>query len=187
MRWTREIARWLNFAIAAVFLLLLNTLVGPAAVAHDGGWRADGSGHVWCFGDSTAGQLQLKNAMRYGMTNLDAQTDIQASEVACNSATDVPFGIGAAIGARGQWSCITWLNGTVCGKSRIIMNPTVIANDGGPYDLNLHKSACHESGHSVGLNHHDPPYGDCMVSGSVNTGHQRYNYDHYIFVNNNYL
>jgi hypothetical protein len=64
--------------------------------------------------------------------------------------------------------------------------PRVIDQGGGPYILNLEKTACHEVGHSVGVWHHDPPYGDCMVNYAVQSGHRQYNYDHWIFINNTF-
>lgn len=146
--------------------------IQPAATAHQSGWRADNTSHVWCFGDSTEGKPAVREAMEYSMNNLDGQT--QMSEVGpggCDSLTDVQFAEGfVGNGVRGEWRCISFNNNGVCFKSRVTLNKDIIDRDDGPYELNLKKTACHEVGHSVGLDHHPRP-GDCMVTDAVLEGH----------------
>ncbi|WP_183095730.1 hypothetical protein [Nocardioides stalactiti] len=128
------------------------------------------------------------------MTNLEDQTEFRPSQNSeCSAAIDVQFRVetgGRPGDDRGLWHCVdpNYSNGK-CGKATVTIWPDVIDAEAAPgdYELNLRKTACHEVGHTVNQKHHAPPYDDCMVSGNVGSGHQKYNQDHRNFINGIYL
>lgn len=158
-----------------------------AVQAHDWGIYPDSNLHEWCLGSSTNGYPGLLTAIDQAMENLDTQTDMSVPDfpLACDSETDVQWAQGNADGNRGIWRCVdNSPTSAVCTKARLTVNVQAIDNDGGPPQLNLRKTACHELGHSVGQGHHERPYDDCMVIMSVTEGHTQYNADHRTFINN---
>ncbi|GAA4369137.1 hypothetical protein [Nocardioides caricicola] len=178
-------------AAGALALCLVWTSLHSPAHAHPFSpeVNADNPSQSWCYGASTNGHGKVRDAAAYGMNNLDNQTDMSESgPVPCATDTDVQFAVGNADGNRGLWECLdhSGTNPIICHKARVTFNPAIIETDGGPYEHNLKKTACHEVGHTTGEDHHAAPYGDCLVSGAVNSGHLTYNYDHYIWINTTY-
>lgn len=153
-------------------------MIASPAAAHPNGWVTDGNPHRWCYGDSTVGYPTLRDSMAYAINNLDSQTEVNSPDSeACSAEVDIKFARGSADGGRGLWQCVQYYYGSVdiCYRSTITINTIQIQNDGGPYELNLRKTTCHEVGHSVGLDHHAI---DCMISGPIASGHQTYAPEH---------
>lgn len=158
-------------------------MLTPPATAHDWGVYPDSATHTWCMGATTDSYPDLKDAIRYAMTNLDSQTDMSVPiSGGCASSTDVQWVEANIAPARGQWDCIDG-SGSTCFKARLTVDYDQINFESGPLGVNLRKTACHELGHSVGQDHHAKPYGDCLVSGAVDSLHQDYNGDHVGFIN----
>lgn len=129
----------------------------------DTGWFADGSGHSFCL---TTG-FNMGDVARFAMDDsLDADTDMHDIEdSSCGSETDVWFFEGdLPTGTRGQYICQI-RNGVVCISADVTLDKAEI--DIGSFDWeDRRKTACHEVGHSVGLQHGDGKF-DCMINGEI--------------------
>lgn len=143
---------------------------------------------TWCWHSSLSdGQRpQVRDAWRYSANNLDGQTNIGVGERnPCNN-PDIRYAHGPLGGSRGNARCLNPTNDTIyavptireCKEWRLMMDGAQILNEGGPYQHNLNKTGCHETGHAVGYQHHLAPYGDCMVRGRVDSGHVQYDGHH---------
>jgi len=135
------------------------------------GLIADNYEHTFCWG-SGFNDTDLRQAARYSFSNLATQTNFTRLYMSsCSTNTDVRFLQGLQQGdARGEYFCLAW-TGIRCLRARIRLNRIVLTNT-----LNRRKTACHEVGHSGGLEHGNKT--DCMFSGPVTSGHQQYHGHH---------
>jgi hypothetical protein len=137
--------------------------VGPPAA----GFFPDNATHTNCMTASIVDE-GLVGVARWAMDNSLEPTDMIVTEDdACYSYTDVWwFEDDLGAGTRGRWEC--WdlsTNGDVCLSANVLLNKTEL--DQGPYDYeDRRKTACHELGHSVGLEHGNGK-NDCMVNGAI--------------------
>lgn len=155
----------------------------------DTGPFADSSIHTYCWGPGFDAALQ-DNA-NATMANLDAQTDMSDSPFAtCNVTTTDIWWFDADLPGtvRGQYKCVTWVTfDVVCDSADNTLDPAQI-NIGSDDELDTTKSACHETGHSVGLTHINGG-DDCMLNGDIpnaNAQYQRYNTHHVSHINGRY-
>ena len=173
---TRRVLR----AIPALAVIVAAAAAVNAAPASADPWLntpgPDNREVTYCWGNAFADRPGLKEAAHYAMQNLQGQTSFTRNFMAdCTSNTDIVFRVTNDPGLRGAYQCVRVTDAGRCQQANIWMNPDNLAND-----LNRNKTACHEVGHYGRLVHHDPPYGDCMVSGHITSGHQHYN-DHHVW------
>jgi len=126
------------------------------------GCLPDSNLQTWCFGATMDGHANLKDASEYAMANLESETDMFTSQMACDpDHVDVVFQELDLTGTtRGEYECLNFVVGNTCDRSAVRYDSAEI-NDQGPANYlqgNRDKTACHEVGHSAGLAHHDPPY-----------------------------
>jgi len=143
---------------------------------------ADNAEHTYCWAgnfDST----NFRDAAKYAMENLDAQTDFYDNKMAnCTANTDIVWTEFTVSGVRGRYECEA-LSGWNCGQARIYINRAEINSSSDP-ELNRKKTSCHEVGHSGGVSHAETG-DDCMKSGEVTLGHKDYNPHHIGHLNDN--
>ncbi len=186
---------WMLLAARAVVMIslaasLLGVATPPAnAVAencneNNGGCVPDGGDHTWCDSVFFTFDDALMAAREHALDNMVAQTNYQRNHVGgyqgdCPSSTDTYWIVDDTLGStRGTYQCKDFNSDGNCAHAWIRLNPRALT-DG----LNERKTACHELGHSLGLEHHPSPYNDCMMSGPVTSGHQRYNDYHVARIN----
>lgn len=174
----------------------------------------DDENHGWCFADLYRTGTQyaaFRNSARWALQNVQAQTvmfEVEQSD--CYSYTDARIreGGGLSNDIAGLYICHTpQNNGFECAAADVIINEswhTIAANnlgdgntEAGEVDYNRDLTACHEVGHSLGLDHHPrSDYGasfakDCQVSdwldkpvgGYEVPGWRTYNGHHRVHVN----
>lgn len=153
--------------------------------------KPDSSIHTWCFGSTMDGNPNLQDAATYAMQNLEQQTVMtRQSNSPCSAVTDVNFqSRNLPPGVRGEHECLQLASSEVCDANAVRMDGEEIAAQGPPGEIprNRDKTACHEVGHTVGMEHHDPPYVDCMISGPVSSGHVTYSDHHAHYHVNGYF
>lgn len=134
--------------------------IGPPTA----GWYADSVIHTYCF--SSSFNSDLENNADYAMqTSLQADTDIQYQFQTCATTTDVWWWDANLPGTtRGLHKCQVKSNPTTCDASYVTLDPAQI-NIGSDDEEDTHKTACHEAGHSVGLEHGGSI--DCMLNGEI--------------------
>ena len=124
----------------------------------------------------------------------DAQTMMSSvRQSTCGEDVDIAFAqfhFPAQPGFRALYECIdrSELDDAVYLSARIRIDDELIEEEGEPA-LNRLKTACHETGHSVGMSHYSAPpdyYLDCMISGNVSGGHIDYDDHHITHVLNRY-
>lgn len=172
--------RW--YHIAAVSCLLTSTATAPAvadpwgAGPPDGGAPPDGSAHTYCWGVQVYGGVNadiFDNVDAAEYNALQGPTVVNVIFESCDysggTETDVVWLTENLPGSdRGSARCEDYDNGK-CDQYYSSLDLAEIAE--GPDDeLDETKTACHELGHTVGLNHH-PSSGDwgCMRSGPSGT------------------
>lgn len=119
------------------------------------------------------------------MQNLDIQTDVtQVFHASCTDSTDVRVGQQwLAANTYGQTSCAKLQDDApyYCDRWRVRINFEEIQNDASNVTNQVRKTACHEIGHTVGVDHYDayPNYApspdgagnhSCMRSGIWDSG-----------------
>jgi len=178
-------------AVVMISLVSLLTWAGPPANAADhncnennAGCVPDGGDHTWCDSVFFTFEDALMAAREYALDNMVAQTNYGRNHVGsyegeCPSSTDTYWIVDDSLGStRGYYQCKSFNDDGNCAHAWIRLNPDALTNT-----LNRRKTACHELGHSLGLEHHPSPYGDCMMSGAVTSGHQQYNSYHVARIN----
>ncbi len=143
---------------------------GGCSTATGEGCRADSTAHSYCYGAGF--NASLEDEADFAMqTSLDRDTVMSDLYVApCDSSTtDVIWKDGYIDGARGRYECLSPFVGYepdgICFVSRVTLDPDVI-NQGSNDAEDRKKTACHEVGHSVGLQHGDTET-DCMINGEI--------------------
>ncbi len=180
--------RLLTVALAGLLLAIMIPSTGKADTFGNGppdeGYRADTSLHTYCF--SSAFDDALKDNAKAAMNNaLAEQTVMTVDLVSCESTTDVRWrDADLPGGTRGTYACTSPTDpqpGDTCFASTVTLDPAEL-NEGTNDQEDKTKTACHEVGHSVGLQHGDNK-SDCMINGelpSLDIQWRRYS-DHHIF------
>lgn len=171
----------LQIAFVSVALTCLAGGV-TAASAHPWGpygvpWQedvhfADDSSHNFCFESSVGSGLRdlISNEVKDA---LGSSTHMTAPQVTCSSSTDVRFAslTASPVTWRGIYECQSVVSGQTakCNSARVTLNLFHL-----PDQFQRKKTACHETGHSVGLRHYSSHEGpgtnntlSCLISGSV--------------------
>jgi hypothetical protein len=169
--------------ILAVGGFLVVPSTGAAAAENcnenNGGCVPDATPHTWCDSVFFTFEDALKQAREHALDNMVSQTNYSRQHVGtyqgdCPSSTDTFWIVDDSLGStRGTYQCRSFNDAGNCAHAWIRLNPDALSNQ-----LNRNKTACHELGHSLGLEHHPSPYNDCMMSGAVTSGHQSYNGAH---------
>lgn len=148
------------------------TLFSPGIPDHPSN-KPDNFEHTYCLAPSIQNQ-GLIDAAVYAMNNLDAQTRyFDNFRASCTWQTDVVWIESTAIGQtiRGMYACqVLDESGNECDRAYIWLNPNLLTDA-----MNERKTACHELGHSAGLQHAPAGGGTgCMVSGAVTQATETY-------------
>lgn len=125
---------------------------------------ADSTTHTFCYESSFTTSTTVG---KYGMIRLDNSTDMDYFEYStCANNTDVWWmEADLAPGKRGSRTCAVPESSSRCNRSNITLD--FVELDVGANDWHdRRKTALHEVGHSVGLNH-DEGSTNCMRSGEV--------------------
>jgi hypothetical protein len=143
--------------------------VGPP----DSGRRPDNSEHTYCWGSGFT-TTNAHDASRYAMGNLDSQTTMFDNFIngGCSSITDARW-IKTTDNVDGYYQCLDFNSAGECETAHVALN---FGNMGSWADWK--QTACHETGHSVGLTHGNF---DCM---STDSSKQHYSDHHRGHVNN---
>jgi hypothetical protein len=184
----RRFKSW--FAVAAVASLALATVPVKAddfgtGGAHTG-WLADNATHTYCYFDFSMG-----DAAEFAMeTSIEADTQVTSvKHDDCLSTTDIFWrsDINLDPDVRGETQCMWFSPPNTCLSYDVRLDKDEIDKlDDDWYDRR--KTACHEAGHSLGLNHGDNK-SDCMINGEVpsqNSQWRRFNEHHIGHINDAY-
>lgn len=169
---------WIRRTFATACAVAAAAVLSPATAGADP-WlptpAPDNRLITYCWARAFDGNGSLKAAAQYALQNLEQQTSYTSRSHTndCTANTDIVFRITRDSGLRGAYQCVRRNSAGRCQQANIWMNPANLTNT-----LNRRKTACHEVGHYGRLVHHNPPYNDCMVSGHISSGHQRYNAHH---------
>lgn len=149
------------------------------------GEHPDGGGHSYCYKSDFNTGLEANayqaesHALRYH-TQADTPYN-DPCDVSGEPQTDVRW-VDAWLGSTvaGGTFCQAFNGNGYCDRNDVVLNPDVI-NQGGNDEYDQNKTACHELGHSVGLEHGNDKT-DCMINGerpSLNEVWEHYN-DHHV-------
>lgn len=132
------------------------------------GCQADPTPHTYCYG--VGYDVGLQDEADYAMNNsLEADTQMNAFyQATCNpgALTDAVWTDADLEGnVRGRYICTSLDLNSICRGSTIILDPAEI-NEGDNDWQDRYKTACHEAGHSVGLEHGENKT-DCMINGEI--------------------
>ena len=126
------------------------------------GYQAGGPPHTYCFGPNF--NPNLEDEADYAMeTSLEHDTDMSTTfQTSCISTTDVKWrDDDLDPGVQAQHQCVDLSSNDICLASVITLDPEEInVGDLDPEDRL--QTACHEAGHSVGLEH-GANKNDCMI------------------------
>ncbi|MEX0983791.1 MAG: hypothetical protein WD096_01945 [Actinomycetota bacterium] len=143
---------------------------GGCSVATGEGCRADSNIHSYCYGAGF--DASLEDEAEFAM-NISLDRDTLMSDLfsaTCDPAsTDVKWLDANLGGSRGEYICLEpftpYEPDGICFVARIRLDPDQI-NIGSNDAEDRKKTACHEVGHSVGLQHGDDKT-DCMINGEI--------------------
>lgn len=141
-----------------------------ADCTEDVGCQADSSPHSYCFDASF--DTDLHSAATHAMeTALEQDTQMSAQyHGTCATGVDVKWYESDIIfeETRGTWGCVTPPYpdpGDICWAGEIVLDKVKI-DVGDDDEADRRKTACHEAGHSVGLEHGNYKT-DCMINGEI--------------------
>lgn len=166
-------AKQRHLSIALSLLSLAVSAGVPRAWADPFGTDNDGVGpfadtylHTYCW-DVNFNEGLKDNATAAMNKALDAQTVmVDQYEVNCDGETDIRWFDATLDGnVRGTYRCVTYAASGICAAAYIHLDPLEL-NEGANDEYDTTKTACHEVGHSVGLQHGDAK-SDCMRNGEI--------------------
>lgn len=163
--------------VLAAFAMAFVAVLPSQAGADEFGTYSNGAGpipdnfdHTYCW--SSGWTSGWNTYAQYAMGNLDGQTSYYDTFISsCSSVTDIYWQLNSSIGARGDYICNAFNSAGECERATIRLNPSALTDD-----QNRRKTACHEIGHSVGMQHGDTKT-DCMINGAVGSGSQWITYN----------
>lgn len=172
-------SRRIVLAFAAIGFLLIGIAAPVSSTPY--GWDPgapqvlpDSTDHWFCFDSNVnAGERQrFRDAMQY-LDSATAMYDVETGT--CGSATDIIYRYSTPIpgfpGARGYDQCTvhTGYLGLLCDQNVVWVDYLQVLSESDgthPFEINLHKTIRHETGHTAGLSHHDTAV-DAMRSGPI--------------------
>lgn len=187
----RQARRLCGSAIAMVIVSLSLGFSGGTANADTwptdwgAGWgvfNPDHGAHNYCFHATDTPGAALRSRMAASMTYMASSTDASTFEVAtCDTTsaggqTDVVWR-GARVEVDGDeviglTRCMRRFNNGLCDRYRVTVNGPFIRDHYAAADnreRQYRKTACHELGHTLGLNHFPAPHESCQRSGWTGT------------------
>ena len=172
----RSLASPPRTSLAGAILAISVLALGPGAASADpygvggpdAGFRPDNGEHTYCFGGDYTGD-NARDGAHTAFTTLQNQTTMISNFLLnCSGTTDARFAIFTNPGLDGRWTCtaIASTNPTRCEHAVLEFNRQNVGSQ-----ADWRQSACHETGHSVGLHHGND---DCLGgdgSGANYSGH----------------
>jgi len=170
--------------VAAALAIAVASLSTPAAADPYPAiaYPDKGDYHSFCFTSVFANIPALLSRARYTMDNNDgveAQTVVNTLEQACGAATDVKYAVdnNLGTGVYGYTACTAWNANYYCDQFVVRINWSYIQQVASDAGFQARKTLCHETGHTLGVDHYDPPYtpspdsyNSCMISGLWDSG-----------------
>jgi len=167
----------MRIVLAGALLFVLATSIASGDPYAEGpkesGWKPDNGLHVYCWGNDFDGDA-IRNGVDYAFNNLEDETSMTKNKIPdCQSTTDVIWHTSNDNSIDGSYICQNFAGASRCEQAVARINP---ANMGSQDDRK--QTACHETGHSVGLTH---AADDCL---SGNSSEQHYSSHHEGHINN---
>lgn len=157
--------------LAAAAFLLAAVLLQPApahATEYPETWLPDSKGHAFCLTDSM-NTKEKRDIAYWAMDRVGDTTDLDTFVEPCAAGTDVWWAAKDLGGTLRGWAeCVTWNSDRgVCDSADVILDLGRL-NRGNDDWYDHRKTAVHEVGHTVGLDHHSPGAHDCaMIRGEI--------------------
>jgi hypothetical protein len=152
----------IKLSIGALVALMSFSLSAGAAIADeyavggtDSGYKPDNGDHTYCWNTTFAESQNAKDASNYALNNLDNQTTMYETFISsgCTTITDARW-IKTTNSGDGYYQCLGFNSAGECETAHVAIN---FSNQSSWTDWK--NTACHETGHSVGLTHGNY---DCM-------------------------
>lgn len=188
---TSRLAHRIVMAVVSALVVALSGMTAPKANADPwptdwgedyGVFNPDRGAHTYCFHDAEPPVAALRNRMIAAMDHLAASTDASTFEmVPCDTSssggqTDVVWRGATVIvngtEAIGLTECRRRFDNGLCDRYRVTVNGSLIRSHYGADDnrnRQYRKTACHELGHTLGLNHFNAPHESCQRVGWTGT------------------
>lgn len=141
----------------------------------------DRGDHSYCFSTSAPMNNVLHDRAEMSMDTVEAQTVVHTvRRSSCGASTDVTFKqtyLGE--GVFGNTSCLALNSNNYCDRHRVRISWSEIQLQATRDNYQARKTLCHETGHTLGLDHYRIDYSrsdrhDCMRSGVYDSGSETY-------------
>lgn len=176
MRLSNARTKGAGVALGVALALSSTAMAPPAAATNFGGYYANNRTHYMSY-NLTSGWRTATEATRTG----SYETTVLTTVLAAHDTSDVFYEVETQSAPYyGSYFCVT-PSGATCNHAHVTYNGP---NGAGLTALELKHVACHETGHTVGLQH--PPVEDaalyrCLVSTSFPDTLGQHNADHINF------